>query len=45
LQQGIAAGVDESGRLLLDTDAGRITVAAGDVSLRLQDETDRRAGT
>jgi BirA family biotin operon repressor/biotin-[acetyl-CoA-carboxylase] ligase len=35
LQQGVAAGVDDSGRLLLDTDAGRVAVLAGDVSLRL----------
>jgi BirA family biotin operon repressor/biotin-[acetyl-CoA-carboxylase] ligase len=38
LQQGIAVGVDEGGRLLLDTDAGRIAISAGDVSLRLQDK-------
>lgn len=35
LQQGVAAGVDDSGRLLLDTGAGRVAVLAGDVSLRL----------
>lgn len=35
LQQGAAAGVDDSGRLLLDTEQGRVAVAAGDVSLRL----------
>lgn len=35
LQQGVAVGVDDSGRLLLDTDAGRVAVLAGDVSLRL----------
>jgi BirA family biotin operon repressor/biotin-[acetyl-CoA-carboxylase] ligase len=35
VQQGVAAGVDDSGRLLLDTDGGRIAVLAGDVSLRL----------
>jgi BirA family biotin operon repressor/biotin-[acetyl-CoA-carboxylase] ligase len=35
LQQGRAAGVDDSGRLLLDTDTGRVAIAAGDVSLRL----------
>jgi BirA family biotin operon repressor/biotin-[acetyl-CoA-carboxylase] ligase len=35
LQQGVAAGVDDSGRLLLDTAAGRVAVLAGDVSLRL----------
>jgi BirA family biotin operon repressor/biotin-[acetyl-CoA-carboxylase] ligase len=37
LQHGVAAGVDDSGRLLLDTDAGRIAVLAGDVSLRLRE--------
>jgi BirA family biotin operon repressor/biotin-[acetyl-CoA-carboxylase] ligase len=31
---GIAAGVDETGRLLLDTAAGRIACCVGDVSLR-----------
>ena len=36
LQQGVARGVDATGRLLLDTEDGRITVMAGDVSLRLQ---------
>jgi BirA family biotin operon repressor/biotin-[acetyl-CoA-carboxylase] ligase len=35
LHQGVAAGVDDSGRLLLDTDQGRVAVSAGDVSLRL----------
>jgi BirA family biotin operon repressor/biotin-[acetyl-CoA-carboxylase] ligase len=35
LQRGVAAGVDDSGRLLLDTDSGRVAVLAGDVSLRL----------
>jgi len=34
-QQGLAAGVDEHGRLLLDTPAGRVAVLSGDVSLRL----------
>ena len=34
LQEGRACGVDEQGRLLLDTASGRITVQAGDVSLR-----------
>jgi BirA family biotin operon repressor/biotin-[acetyl-CoA-carboxylase] ligase len=34
--EGRAAGVDDSGRLLLDTDEGRITVMAGDVSLRVK---------
>ncbi|MFL6658616.1 MAG: biotin--[acetyl-CoA-carboxylase] ligase [Massilia sp.] len=36
LQQGYAAGVDDSGALLLDTDAGRVAIHAGDVSLRMQ---------
>ena len=35
LQQGLAAGVAAGARLLLDTDQGRVAVAAGDVSLRL----------
>jgi len=34
--EGRAAGVDDSGRLLLDTVEGRITVMAGDVSLRVK---------
>jgi BirA family biotin operon repressor/biotin-[acetyl-CoA-carboxylase] ligase len=34
LHEGLAAGVDDSGRLLLDTLDGRIAVLAGDVSLR-----------
>jgi BirA family biotin operon repressor/biotin-[acetyl-CoA-carboxylase] ligase len=37
LQQGVAVGVDDSGRLLLDTDGGRVAVLAGDVSLRLRE--------
>ena len=36
LHEGRAAGVDETGRLLLDTPEGRITVMAGDVSLRVK---------
>jgi BirA family biotin operon repressor/biotin-[acetyl-CoA-carboxylase] ligase len=35
LQQGRAAGVDAIGRLMLDTDGGRVEVLSGDVSLRL----------
>ncbi len=34
LHEGLAAGVDDAGRLLLDTDAGRVAIVAGDVSLR-----------
>jgi BirA family biotin operon repressor/biotin-[acetyl-CoA-carboxylase] ligase len=34
VREGIAAGVDPIGRLLLDTADGRIAVMAGDVSLR-----------
>lgn len=34
LSEGIAAGVDELGRLLLDTTAGRMAITSGDVSLR-----------
>lgn len=37
LHEGVAAGVDDSGRLLLDGAAGRIAVAAGDVSLRIKE--------
>ncbi|HSY29074.1 MAG TPA: biotin--[acetyl-CoA-carboxylase] ligase, partial [Burkholderiaceae bacterium] len=37
LHEGRAAGVDDSGRLLLDTCNGQIAVVAGDVSLRAQD--------
>jgi len=36
LHEGRAAGVDDSGRLLLDTPEGRIAVMAGDVSLRVK---------
>ena len=36
LQEGLAAGVDDAGRLLLDTESGRVTVVAGDVSLRIK---------
>jgi BirA family transcriptional regulator, biotin operon repressor / biotin---[acetyl-CoA-carboxylase] ligase len=32
--EGIAAGVDQMGRLLLDTPSGRLAIVAGDVSLR-----------
>ncbi|MYM31059.1 biotin--[acetyl-CoA-carboxylase] ligase [Duganella sp. CY15W] len=35
MQQGRAAGVDAIGRLLLDTDQGRVEILSGDVSLRL----------
>ncbi|HEV7814823.1 MAG TPA: biotin--[acetyl-CoA-carboxylase] ligase [Janthinobacterium sp.] len=34
LHEGVAAGVDAGGRLLLDTAQGRIEVVSGDVSLR-----------
>jgi BirA family biotin operon repressor/biotin-[acetyl-CoA-carboxylase] ligase len=34
LHQGVAAGVDANGQLLLDTPQGRIAVISGDVSLR-----------
>jgi BirA family biotin operon repressor/biotin-[acetyl-CoA-carboxylase] ligase len=36
LHEGSAAGVDDAGRLLLDTPSGRIAVLAGDVSLRVK---------
>jgi BirA family biotin operon repressor/biotin-[acetyl-CoA-carboxylase] ligase len=38
VQHGIAHGVDESGRLQLDTAQGRVAIAAGDVSLRIREE-------
>jgi BirA family biotin operon repressor/biotin-[acetyl-CoA-carboxylase] ligase len=37
LQEGLAAGVDDAGRLLLDTAEGRTSVLAGDVSLRVKE--------
>jgi BirA family biotin operon repressor/biotin-[acetyl-CoA-carboxylase] ligase len=37
LHEGLAAGVDTSGRLLLDTAEGRVAILAGDVSLRPKD--------
>ena len=36
LHEGLAAGVDDTGRLLLDTGHGRIAIVAGDVSLRVK---------
>jgi BirA family biotin operon repressor/biotin-[acetyl-CoA-carboxylase] ligase len=36
LQEGLAAGVDDAGRLLLDTAQGRMAIVAGDVSLRVK---------
>ena len=36
LHEGAAAGVDDTGRLLLDTLDGRIAIMAGDVSLRVK---------
>jgi BirA family biotin operon repressor/biotin-[acetyl-CoA-carboxylase] ligase len=37
LHEGRAGGVDDNGRLLLDTDAGQVAITAGDVSLRIQE--------
>jgi len=37
LHSGRAAGVDDIGRLLLDTAGGRVEILSGDVSLRLAD--------
>lgn len=37
LQQGTAFGVDASGCLQLDTEQGRVAIAAGDVSLRIKE--------
>jgi BirA family biotin operon repressor/biotin-[acetyl-CoA-carboxylase] ligase len=36
LHEGLAAGVDDAGRLLLDTAQGRMAIVAGDVSLRVK---------
>jgi BirA family biotin operon repressor/biotin-[acetyl-CoA-carboxylase] ligase len=36
LHEGLAAGVDDAGRLLLDTESGRTAIVAGDVSLRIK---------
>jgi BirA family biotin operon repressor/biotin-[acetyl-CoA-carboxylase] ligase len=36
LHEGLAAGVDDAGRLLLDTESGRMAIVAGDVSLRIK---------
>jgi BirA family biotin operon repressor/biotin-[acetyl-CoA-carboxylase] ligase len=36
LHEGLAAGVDDAGRLLLDTESGRVAIVAGDVSLRMK---------
>lgn len=35
--EGVAAGIDASGRLVMDTAQGRVAVMAGDVSLRPQE--------
>ncbi|MES2299509.1 MAG: biotin--[acetyl-CoA-carboxylase] ligase [Pseudomonadota bacterium] len=37
LHEGVAAGVDASGCLLLDTSTGRVAVVSGDVSLRVKE--------
>ncbi len=37
LQSGLAAGVDDSGALLLDSAGGRVAIVAGDISLRRQE--------
>ena len=36
LRQGIPRGIDAQGCLLLETDEGLVSIAAGDVSLRAQ---------
>jgi len=33
-QQGAAVGIDDSGRLLIDSADGRVAVLSGDVTLR-----------
>lgn len=37
LHEGVAIGIDDTGRFLLDTTAGRIAIMAGDVSLRAKE--------
>jgi BirA family biotin operon repressor/biotin-[acetyl-CoA-carboxylase] ligase len=37
LHEGVAAGVDDAGRLLLDSASGRSAIVAGDVSLRVKE--------
>jgi BirA family transcriptional regulator, biotin operon repressor / biotin---[acetyl-CoA-carboxylase] ligase len=37
LHEGVAVGVDEIGRFLLDTAQGRMAIMAGDVSLRAKE--------
>jgi BirA family biotin operon repressor/biotin-[acetyl-CoA-carboxylase] ligase len=37
LREGAAVGVDDTGRFLMDTAAGRVAVMAGDVSLRVRE--------
>lgn len=37
LHEGLAAGVDDAGRLLLDCADGRVAMTAGDVSLRVKE--------
>lgn len=39
LYEGIAVGIDDQGQFLMDTQNGRIAIAVGDVSLRLQEAT------
>jgi BirA family biotin operon repressor/biotin-[acetyl-CoA-carboxylase] ligase len=38
VHEGSAVGIDETGRLLIDTANGRVEVMAGDVSLRVREE-------
>jgi BirA family biotin operon repressor/biotin-[acetyl-CoA-carboxylase] ligase len=45
LHQGIAAGVDERGCLLLDTESARVLVLAGDVSLRARPASGSTSGS
>ncbi len=44
VHEGIAVAVDSNGRLLIDGTRGRVAVATGDVSLRLQDQDDVAIG-
>lgn len=38
LHEGVAVGVDEIGRLILDTLTGRVAMVTGDVSLRIRED-------
>jgi BirA family biotin operon repressor/biotin-[acetyl-CoA-carboxylase] ligase len=41
LHEGQAVGIDEIGRFVLDTAAGRVAIMAGDISLRMKEDEGR----